>query len=119
MITSTRRRLATLTVTAVLLGGGAVVTAPSASAVGSSACRYHITPDRHRVIVDGLNFRSGPGTDYLAKGLLYKGDKYVPSCGVRRNDKAWNYIKLTQRSKSGLKAGTWGWVRASFTVSPA
>ncbi|MGW0337096.1 hypothetical protein ACWD0J_35610 [Streptomyces sp. NPDC003011] len=119
MITRTKRRLATLTAAAALLGGGAVVAAPSASAVGSSACRFHITPDRHKVLIDGLNFRTGPGTNYLAKGLLYKGDKYRPKCGVRINNKAWSYVKLTQRSRSGLKAGTWGWVRAGNTISPA
>lgn len=119
MITTTRRRLATLTAAAALLTSGALVAAPSASAVGSSACRFHITLERHKVLVDGLNFRTGPGTNYLAKGLLYKGDKYVPKCGVRTNNKAWSYVKLTQRSKSGLKAGTWGWVRAGYAISPA
>ncbi|WP_331752878.1 hypothetical protein OG440_38700 (plasmid) [Streptomyces sp. NBC_00637] len=119
MKTANRRRLATLTAAAALLGGGAVIAAPSASAVGSSACRYNITPDIHKLLIDGLNFRTGPGTNYLAKGLLYKGDKYVPRCGVRVNNKAWIYVKLTQRSKSGLRAGTWGWVRAGHTISPA
>lgn len=121
MPSTVSRRLATLTTTVTLLVGAAAMAAPNASAVGSSACRYHITRETSTVTASGVNFRTGPGTGYAAKGLLYKGDKFIASCGVLKNRgehrDAWMYAKLSHRSKSGLAAGTWGWVRDGFAVS--
>lgn len=121
MPSTARQRLATLTTAVTLLVGAAAMAAPSASAVGSSACRYHITPATSTVTASGVNFRTGPGTGYAAKGLLYKGDTFVASCGVLKGPvehrQAWIYAKLLHRSKSGLAAGTWGWVRDGFAVS--
>lgn len=121
MPSNVRRRLATLTTAATVLVGAAAIAAPNASAVGSSACRYNITRDTSTLTANGVNFRTGPGTGYAAKGLLYKGDKFVAHCGVLKGTvahrQAWIYAKLSHRSKSGLAAGTWGWVRDGFAVS--
>lgn len=110
-----------LTAAIAALFGGALAMAPTASAVGSSACRYHVTPDTSTVIVNGVNFRTGPGTGYASKGLLYKGDTFIASCGVLKGSvkhrQAWVYATLPHRSKSGLSAGTRGWVRDGFAVS--
>jgi len=116
-----RQRLATLTTAVTLLVGVAAVAAPNASAVGSSACRYHITRQTSTITTNGVNIRTGPGTGYASKGLLYKGDTFVATCGVlkgpKNHPKAWMYSKLLHRSKSGLPAGTWGWIRDGFAVS--
>ncbi|MFF2206347.1 hypothetical protein [Streptomyces sp. NPDC058145] len=115
------RRVATLATAVTLLAGAAAVAAPTASAVGSSACHYNVTRETSTVTVNGVNFRTGPGTGYASKGLLYKGDTYVAYCGVRKgtaaHPQAWLYTKLSHRSKSGLASGTWGWVRDGFAVS--
>ncbi|MFI6278066.1 hypothetical protein [Streptomyces sp. NPDC050988] len=121
MPSTVSQRLAILTTTVTLLVGAAAMAAPNASAVGSSACRYHITRATSTVTASGVNFRTGPGTGYAAKGLLYKGDTFIASCGVLKGTvehrQAWMYAKLSHRSKSGLAAGTWGWVRDGFAVS--
>ncbi|WP_331731917.1 hypothetical protein OG613_49210 (plasmid) [Streptomyces sp. NBC_00015] len=121
MPSNVRRRLATLTTAAAVLVGAAAIAAPNASAVGSSACRYNVTRDTSTVTANGVNFRTGPGTGYAAKGLLYKGDTFVVHCGVLKGTvahrQAWLYSKLLHRSKSRLPAGTWGWVRDGFAVS--
>lgn len=122
MPSTVRTRLATLTTAVTLLVGAAAMAAPNASAVGSSACRYNITRATSTVTASAVNFRTGPGTGYAAKGMLYKGDKFIASCGVLKGTAAkgydaWMYAKLSHRSKSGLAAGTWGWVRDGFAVS--
>ncbi|MGX1886809.1 hypothetical protein [Streptomyces sp. NPDC055287] len=96
-----------MTLSLCLLTGVTAVGAPSASAVGSSACRYPVGGLKGDVAFNGVNYRTGPGTRYASKAQLYKGDDLRPTCS--RGD--WLYAKLTRRSKGGLPAGTRGWVR--------
>ncbi|TLQ39394.1 SH3 domain-containing protein [Streptomyces marianii] len=58
----------------------------------------------------GVNFRSGPSTGYRAIGQLYTGDSgtKVASSG------SWIKIRLDHRSKTGLRAGTTGWVYKTY-----
>src|SRR4051794_31056085 len=46
---------------AVLMLGGSVAMAPTASAVGSSACRFNSPDVNFKVATSGARFRTGPG----------------------------------------------------------
>ncbi|WP_329020482.1 SH3 domain-containing protein [Streptomyces sp. NBC_01601] len=111
------RRLATVTLSASLLAGTAAALAPAASAatLGSSACSYNITDHDATVGYNGVNYRSGPGTSYASKGFLYSGDDLRVYCGKS----GWYYTKLISRSKSGLPAGTYGWIRKDMLLQLA
>ncbi|WP_107382758.1 SH3 domain-containing protein [Streptomyces agglomeratus] len=64
---------------------------------------------------NGVNYRTGPGTGYSSKGFLYSGDDLRVYCG--KGD--WYYTKLIYRSKSGLPAGTYGWIRSDMLLQLA
>ena len=97
------RRLATIVMSVSLLAGGAAALAPAASAATGDCTTY----DNDAIANgNGINYRSGPGTSYTSKGLLYK-DRLAVYC----SSGSWYYTKLVHRSKSGMKAGTAGWVR--------
>jgi uncharacterized protein YraI len=113
--TSAVRRLATVAVSASLLAGAALAMAPAASAVGSSACSYNLADHNAEVAYNGVNYRTGPGTGYSSKGYLYSGDDLRVYCG--KGD--WYYTKLIYRSRSGLPAGTYGWIRSDMLLQLA
>jgi uncharacterized protein YraI len=109
-----RRRIATFALSVSLLTGAAVALAPSASAVGSSACTVN-TPDGDGTVnTNGANYRSGPGTSYSSKGLVYRGDRVRSYCVKSTDGKLWYYTKLLKKSQGGLPAGTYGWLRADL-----
>ncbi|WP_374778579.1 SH3 domain-containing protein (plasmid) [Streptomyces sp. NBC_01310] len=91
------------------------VTAPPASAAGSASCTYNISDHNAEVDGSGVNYRTGPSTAYASKGFLYTGDDLRVYCGKG----SWYYTKLTARSKSGLAAGTYGWIRSDMLLSLA
>ncbi|MFJ5952606.1 SH3 domain-containing protein [Streptomyces noursei] len=63
--------------------------------------------------IDGLNFRTQPGTGYKSLGLLYYADS-----GTKIGETShWIKLRLKQRSTSGLPAGLTGWVSKGY-VSP-
>lgn len=106
-----------VTILGAALAGAAALTlmqAPTASAVGSSACTVNTTDRDAYVSANAVNYRSGPGTSYSSKGLLYRGDQLRTLCTTVKSGSSWYYTKLRQRSKSGLPAGTYGWVRADM-----
>ncbi|MET8289457.1 MULTISPECIES: hypothetical protein [unclassified Streptomyces] len=104
------RSLATVTATAAVMLGGAIATAPTASAADSSSCdsaRYTLTA---HINTNGVNLRSGPGTKYTSKGLLSKGTKdrlYCHSPQTSATVPYWDYIKVTTGPNKNIK----GWVR--------
>lgn len=110
-----KRRAAAVALSASLLAGGAAALAPTASAASSSSCSYNIGD--HDAIVDGngINYRTGPGTSYSSKGFLYDGDDLRVYCGKGN----WYYTKLIHRSKSGMKTGTYGWIRSDMLLQLA
>ncbi|MER7111149.1 SH3 domain-containing protein [Streptomyces sp. NPDC000229] len=70
-----------------------------------NSCGYHPT--------EALRLRTGPGKTYTTIGMLYPDDDVTA-------DKAkggWYRVSLQDRSKSGLKSGTTGWV-AKFGLKP-
>ncbi|HEY8983356.1 MAG TPA: SH3 domain-containing protein [Streptomyces sp.] len=104
------RHVAALSVSAALLAGGAIALAPAASAAGSPRCTYNLTDFTGTVGYNGVNYRTGPGTGYTAKGRLYDGDRLHIYCGKGN----WYYSSLAKRSKGGLAKGTAGWVRSDM-----
>ncbi|WP_445517266.1 SH3 domain-containing protein [Streptomyces sp. NEAU-174] len=104
------RRIAALTAATALLTGGAITLAPTASAAGSSTCTYNLADFTGTADGNGINYRTGPSTNYTAKGRLYDGDRLRIYCGKGQ----WYYSKLAKRSKGGLAKGTTGWIRSDM-----
>ncbi|SNT34079.1 SH3 domain-containing protein [Actinacidiphila glaucinigra] len=100
----------TIAASAALLLGGGIALAPTASAVGSSACTANIT-DQDVWPDNGLRFRSGPGISYTAKGLLYTSDRLTARC---RKGTSWYYVSTDTKTRTGIAKGTYGWVSASY-----
>lgn len=65
--------------------------------------------------VNGLRVRSGPGTKYVALGLLGKGDR-VKLIGAKQDGRGqiWHKVILRGASDYGLPNGYVGWVTASY-----
>ncbi|MFF8919440.1 hypothetical protein ACF08M_40700 [Streptomyces sp. NPDC015032] len=92
-----------------VLVGGVVALAPTASAVGRSACTVEVTPGTWKTTVGSVNLRNGPSTRYYSKGLLSKGTKFRSSCGKGQ----WDYVKVL----SGAHKNTYGWID-SYAAEP-
>ncbi|MEU9790581.1 SH3 domain-containing protein [Streptomyces sparsogenes] len=110
-------RASAIALTASLLLGGSMALAPTASAVGSSACRFNSPDVNFKVRTSGATFRTGPGKRYHVIGTLYRGDSFRYYCrtgGLKDFRKSWSYGKLLKRSRSGIPAGTKGWVYSKY-----
>jgi hypothetical protein len=101
-----------------VLFAGAVTTAPSASAVGSSACSKNVTNHwRHIDVLAGdwphtTYLRTGPGSDYSAKRGLDYGDDFKAYCtAYSHSGKIWYYSKMP----SGQKGWVYGYFSAKGT----
>ncbi|MFG2210564.1 hypothetical protein [Streptomyces sp. NPDC048638] len=97
------KRFATVALSVSLLAGGAAALAPTASAA-SDCSTYDQSAE---VDGNGINFRTGPSTSYKSKGLVYDKDQL----GLYCKSGSWYKAKLKKRSKGGLPAGTYGWIR--------
>lgn len=65
--------------------------------------------------VNGVNLRRGPGTANSSLGHLSKGDRVTAYCFADVPGPAdWDYVRLDRTSKTGIKAGTWGWAQESY-----
>ncbi|MDX3227368.1 SH3 domain-containing protein [Streptomyces sp. ME19-01-6] len=107
----------TLTLAVSLLLGGSMVLAPTASAVGSSACRFDSPNVNFKVRTSGATFRTGPGKRYHVIGTLYRGDSFRYYCrtgGLPDFKKSWSYGKITKRTRAGIPAATKGWVYSKY-----
>ncbi|WP_106982652.1 SH3 domain-containing protein [Streptomyces megasporus] len=102
------RRIATGAATLALLTGGAVAMAPSAAAVGSSACTKNVTDYNGYTTASAVHLRSGPSTGYTSKGLLYRSTDVRVYCTAKSG--SWSYLKVT----SGANSGKYGWVSSSY-----
>ncbi|MFJ9591031.1 hypothetical protein [Streptomyces acidicola] len=111
------RRAGALTAMGALLLAGAITTAPSANAVGGSACTKNVK--NHWRHIDVLNdngwaatLRNGPGTNYKFKEGLGYAEDFIAYCGAySRSGKFWYYVKRP----SGKK----GWVYGFRTAKGA
>lgn len=118
--THIRRGAATL-VTTGLLTTGAVALASPASAVGSSACVHSTVPNdnvdhkRHpsaagSVHANGLRLRTGPGSQYTAKGQLSELTGMSITCTSSHD--SWLYGEVL----TGAHKGEWGWVSNRYVA---
>ena len=96
---------------AVASGLTASLAAAGAADVGSSACSGTSDPQYKTVKAAGLRLRTGPGTNYPARGLLAKGDRLFEDC---QRDRRWYYVHLLATSGNGLPKGTHGWVLRDY-----
>ncbi|MDX3230165.1 SH3 domain-containing protein [Streptomyces sp. ME19-01-6] len=103
------RRIAAAAASAAVILGGAVLTAPTASAASlPKACNLIGTQTKE--VTDAVHLRSGPGTSYSSLGLLQDGNDFTEYC---TKDYKWSYGKVT----SGANKGKKGWVKYSL-LSP-
>ncbi|MFF4531549.1 SH3 domain-containing protein [Streptomyces sp. NPDC001407] len=106
-----RQKAVTTLVTAALALGGAVAMAPTASAAGGpgrEACNAGSFDRVESVSTgDGVNFRTGPGTGYTSRGLLYNGTKIYVGCF---SSKGFAYVQV----RSGAHSGQYGWVSTDY-----
>lgn len=114
-----KKRLVALAVTAGLALSGAVTlgveTASAASPAPQVVSYVPWISGTATPRVNGLRFRSGPGTRYAAYGLLYRGDHMRVLEEVRRGSAGyWFKVRLTRRSATGLRSGRTGWVYAPY-----
>ncbi|MFG3260383.1 SH3 domain-containing protein [Streptomyces sp. NPDC048172] len=95
-----------------MVGTGLVLTtgAPSASAVGSSACTKNVKNVKVSVS-ETVHLRTGPGKSYTSKGLVGKGtNNYYETCQRGK----WSYGKVLKGANKGKK----GWVRTWYLGYP-
>lgn len=104
-----KRTATALAAAATLLAGG-VALAPTASAVGSSACTANVTDQDIWPYTDGVRFRSGPGTSFSAMGLLYESDQLT----VRCRKGSWYYVSTDTKTRTGIARNTYGWISGSY-----
>ena len=112
-----KQKASMVVLSAVLMLGGSIAMAPTASAVGSSACRFNSPDVNFKVATSGARFRTGPGNRYRAIGTLYRGDSFRYFCrtgGLGGFMKSWSYGKILKRTTSGIKPGTRGWVYSKY-----
>ncbi|UXY29457.1 SH3 domain-containing protein [Streptomyces sp. HUAS TT20] len=99
-------RIAATAASAAVILGGAVLTAPTASAASlPKACNLINTQTKS--VSMAVHLRSGPGTKYTSLGILHKGARFTEYC---TKDYKWSYGKVTNGPNKGKK----GWVKYSY-----
>lgn len=98
---------ATAALTVGAAGSSAFAAAPTAASTRVAAAN---TCPTWTVMKNGVNFRTGPSTAYRSIGYLYKWDYGTKVAGKG----SWVKLRLSERSKSGLKKGTTAWVHKKF-----
>ncbi|MDH2392196.1 SH3 domain-containing protein [Streptomyces sp. HNM0663] len=94
--------VAALTVPAVSTPAAQALPAPATTlAQDFNSCGYYPK--------SALRLRTGPGTKYTTLGLLYPDD----SVSADKAKGGWYRVSVDFKSKSGMKAGTTGWVAKS------
>ncbi|WP_052868796.1 SH3 domain-containing protein [Streptomyces niger] len=91
----------------VILAGGAVATAPAATAVGSSKCNWDYSNVQFDVLKKAA-LRTGPGTKYSAKGTLSKGTKFYYLCEYTKGHTSWIYGKVQSGTHKNAKGWAYG-----------
>lgn len=105
---------------AVAVGGlaaGAAVAEPSGASVAArTAAVPGVGPAFsiwYSVSANGVRLRTGPGTSHPAIGLLNKSD----ALSLVSTSGSWDKLRLLRTSKSGMRAGTVGWVSDYYVVT--
>ncbi|WP_244187987.1 SH3 domain-containing protein [Streptomyces regalis] len=107
-IRQTLVRISAAAATTAVIVGGAVLTAPAASAASlPKSCTWEWAWPQKMEITSDVNLRSGPGKKYTSLGILYKGARFTEYCDKNHS---WSYGKVT----SGPNNGKWGWVKTDY-----
>ncbi|MEU5895797.1 MULTISPECIES: hypothetical protein [Streptomyces] len=101
------KSLATLTAATAVALGASLITAPTASAVGGSACTKNVKNHNMMVINVGATAYSGPGTSYSKRKRLEWFDNVYVRCYTVKRGTQWYYGDLPRTSKRG-------WVNATL-----
>ncbi|MBT2478052.1 SH3 domain-containing protein [Streptomyces sp. ISL-94] len=89
-----RKAVSLLTAATALALGVTVLAAPSAFAVGSSACTTNFKDLTTTITADpGKTMRTGPGNNYEKKKFLPIGTKVTIYCMAKPKGTYWYYIK--------------------------
>ncbi|WP_424892311.1 hypothetical protein [Streptomyces sp. XH2] len=105
-----RRKVATTLATTVLALGGAAAMAPTASAAGGpgrEACSRSFDHVEYVRTESGVNLRTGPGTGYSSRGLLYDWTQIYVGC---LSSSGYAYVQVY----SGSHSGEYGWVANDY-----
>ncbi|SDM63188.1 hypothetical protein SAMN04487981_10258 [Streptomyces sp. cf386] len=88
------------------LTAAGIATAGTATAASlPKACKGNVWVEPQKQVADtAVNLRSGPGTKYTSKGILYKNTRFSEYCTN------WNYNWGYGKVASGPNKGKWGWV---------
>lgn len=101
-------RVSAAAATTAVIVGGAVLTAPAASAASlPKSCTWEWAWPQKMEITSDVNLRSGPGKKYTSLGILYKGARFTEYCDKNHS---WSYGKVA----SGPNNGKWGWVKTDY-----
>ncbi|GHH25841.1 SH3 domain-containing protein [Streptomyces rubradiris] len=104
------KQTAAVSAATLTLAGGAFALAPSASAVGTSACTdgqsFINFPFRGHLNTGSVNLRTSPSTKSSSKGLLARKTSVDILCWKGKVPTSWDYVKVA----SGTHKGTYGWV---------
>ncbi|MGY4970445.1 SH3 domain-containing protein [Streptomyces nigrescens] len=109
--TYTRLRTVVAAVGAMAMAGLGVGTAYASEVPPSK-------PTSELVMTDALNFRAGPNTDYVARGMLYANDEVEIISYRNAGPNQWDKVRLLRASAGGLPAGSVGWVKQSYLTPP-
>ncbi|MFF4934972.1 SH3 domain-containing protein [Streptomyces griseofuscus] len=105
-------RIVAVAASTALIAGGALLTAPTASAASlPKACNWTWAWPQKHGIKTAVNLRSGPGTKYASLGILYKSTTphFTEYCN---KDFKWDYGVVT----SGANKGKKGWVSDQYLI---
>ncbi|MET7362941.1 hypothetical protein ABZS76_31555 [Streptomyces sp. NPDC005562] len=99
------KSLATLTAATAVALGVSLMTAPTASAVGGSACTKNVKNHNMMVINVGATAHSGPGGSYSKVKRLQWFDQVYVRCYTVKRGTQWYYGDLPGTSKRGWVDG--------------
>lgn len=122
-----RNALRSLAVSTALVAGVGLVGVSGASALTPDVERSGVQSSQVAAIngvndgpyktatVNGLRVRTGPGTNRMILGLIYRGQRVRAIASARdRHGQRWDKVRLVKASPSGLPRGFTGWVTEMY-----
>ncbi|MET7567435.1 SH3 domain-containing protein [Streptomyces sp. NPDC005492] len=122
-----RNALRSLAVSTALVAGVGLVGVSGASAAAPDVERSGVQSSQVATInsandgpyktatVNGLRVRTGPGTNRMILGLVYRGQRVRVIASARdRRGQRWDKVRLVKASPGGLPRGFVGWVTEMY-----